>query len=241
MVLEDTSVPATVVIEKVTQGTLATPVALNSITRQIEVTLNIDPGTQLLEKVTLLYRGEEIASQELSPAQVAEIRAAMASDSPEEQVLRTITFSWETDRYMIDDGGGPITGTATAIAAHTNGQGPLQAVLAVNDGSSSGTAVNSAPLDLTLRNLNGFHLKLDRTGSTATALDVMGFEWRGRYGRRWRYERRCERSSDSGSIYAWCDAAGCVVHLRSWICGPSRGRRSGAVDLHLDARDAGRV
>ncbi len=179
VVLEDTSVPATVVIEKVTQGTLATPVALNSITRQIEVTLNIDPGTQLLEKVTLLYRGEEIASQELSPAQVAEIRAAMASDSPEEQVLRTITFSWETDRYMIDDGGGPITGTATAIAAHTNGQGPLQAVLAVNDGSSSGTAVNSAPLDLTLRNLNGFHLKLDRTGSTATALDVMGFEWRG--------------------------------------------------------------
>jgi hypothetical protein len=177
-VLEDTEVPATIAIEKVTQGSLFVPVSLNSVTRQIEITVNIDPGTQIPDVVTLLFRGVEIVNQDLNPATVAAMRAA-DDGSPESQAIRQVTLSWETDAYSVSAVGGQVTGASVATPNHLNGTGQLQARLTVTGGSTTGSAVSSIPVNLTLRNLNGFHLKLARTGSTRTALDVQNFEWRG--------------------------------------------------------------
>jgi hypothetical protein len=58
--------PATVSLQSLTTGNLATPVNLNSVAGQIEASVNVDAGGQTLSRVDVLIGGVVVASQTFS-------------------------------------------------------------------------------------------------------------------------------------------------------------------------------
>lgn len=59
-------IPATISISNITTGTLQTPVNENNVFGQIEVTLNVDPGDQVISSVEVLLDGQVACGQAFS-------------------------------------------------------------------------------------------------------------------------------------------------------------------------------
>lgn len=71
--------PATLSIQSVTQGSLGTAVNLANVGGQIEVTLNVDRGDKVLDRVDVLIGGQVVASQTFTTSPTADAAAPEAS------------------------------------------------------------------------------------------------------------------------------------------------------------------
>jgi hypothetical protein len=81
--------PATISIQSITQGGLGTPINLNNVAGQIEITLNVDAGGRQLSRVDALIGGVPVASQSFGQASAA--ASAAATSAPVSVVLNVNT------------------------------------------------------------------------------------------------------------------------------------------------------
>jgi hypothetical protein len=155
----------TVTISTINQTTAAgsVPATLSNISGQLDVTLNVDPGTQKLSTVALLMNcgGADtvVASQTLATANVAAL-------SPEESTA-PITLSFNTAAFN----------AASGVVAFKNGACTLKG----RTTTTSGTIVASSGTPLTLNNLNlvsATFANTPSTGQVASATDANGLLWR---------------------------------------------------------------
>jgi hypothetical protein len=83
--------PATISIQSITQGGLGTPINLNNVAGQIEVSLNIDAGEQQLDRVEVLIGGVRVQGQ-IFTSQPAPAAASPAASAPVTVVLNVNTM-----------------------------------------------------------------------------------------------------------------------------------------------------
>lgn len=86
-----TPTPATVSLQALTTGNLATPVNLNNVAGQIEASVNVDNGDQILSRVDVLIGGVVVASQSFG------VTPAAGDDAPA-AAQQTIVLSFNTNQ-----------------------------------------------------------------------------------------------------------------------------------------------
>jgi hypothetical protein len=156
---------ASVSIQKVTvnAGGLNVPVNLNAVTGQIEVTLNVDPGDQILDRVAIVIGNDTVAVQRFG-AVTAIIDGVSAAVVPSE-----ITLSVNTAE---------ITNLTTGAVRFTNGPKTLKAVLYTRSpGGGTASVAASVSTNMIFRNQSGFLGKVTLVGTTANANDQIGNRW----------------------------------------------------------------
>ena len=176
--------PATVTIAAVNQGTGAGGIAGASAAGlpanvlaaggQLDVVLNVERGTEVLERVDLLVGTTVVATQNLSAA------AAAAEDGPAGQAIQLITLSFNSACYTDGTAGaacGTVDATAgTAVVMHANGPQAISAQLTVSGGAASLVASNAVTYNFA--NLSGFHVSTTLPTSSAASA-ATGLIWYG--------------------------------------------------------------
>ncbi|TVP42280.1 MAG: hypothetical protein EA350_16675 [Gemmatimonadales bacterium] len=156
-----TVAPATITIASIQQG--GEPVDIENISGQIDVTLNVNPRDETIQRVVLYVDGVEVASQVFT--------SAMADMSADEiaEALQQITLSFRTDFYTINEAAG------TATPRHMNGDRVISAALEVV-GADANRPSNTVPVRF--NNTSGFHVKTNLTENNS-ATDSQGRIWYG--------------------------------------------------------------
>ncbi|MSR22587.1 MAG: hypothetical protein EXR92_03435 [Gemmatimonadetes bacterium] len=175
------STPATVLISAINQGaggppgssTIGTPANLLITGGQVDVVLNIERGTQVLNKVELLLGTVVVSAQTFAAA------VAGAENGPDQQAIQQITLSFDSKCYTSGTAGaacGTVATAGTAKVRHMNGDHKVSAKLTLSDGATSLVSANSVML--VLGNVSGFHLA-SVTLPTVSALSSSGLTWYG--------------------------------------------------------------
>ncbi|MGH7711199.1 MAG: Ig-like domain-containing protein [Gemmatimonadaceae bacterium] len=165
MALTVSSVPATISIKTITQniGGLLAPVDLANTFGQIDVTLNVDPGSRQLCKVSVLIDATEVASQTFGTSNIQLSDSALMALVPTD-----VTLSVNTRAYN----------AATGVPSFFNGPHTLKAALTTRVGPTCAAAPDATTQQtLTFRNVSGFIGTITTSGA-ASATDVAGFVWR---------------------------------------------------------------
>jgi hypothetical protein len=158
-------VQPTVEISTINQTTAAgsVPATLSNIAGQLDVTLNVDPGTQKLSKVNLIMNcgGADtvVATQTVASGDVAPLSA--------EESTAPITLSFNTAAFN----------AANGTVAFKNGACTLKASAV----TTTGTIVASSGTPITLNNADFVSATMTTTPSTgqnASAADAKGLVWR---------------------------------------------------------------
>ena len=163
--------PAVISIKSITTGSSLTPVNINNVAGQIEVTMNLDSGTQTVSSVDVLIDGAVACSQGFSSIQLATARAQaalVASDNPNAALVVEIQCSINTAEFD------PTTG----IAKFLNGAHQISA--RVNLVGSAPVATPST--QLVFNNASGFIVTLTTNNGTdpGSAIDPRtGLQWLG--------------------------------------------------------------
>jgi len=149
-------IPASISIAAITTGTLGTPVNINNVAGQIEVTLNVDPGEQGVSAVEVLIDGQFACGQTFAVSRSEELRLAAAfaqQDAPPVTCsINTAAFDATTGAVKYFNGARTVTARAV-VRQGSNVVTPSQAltfnnvsgaVLTVtnSNGSDPATAVN---------------------------------------------------------------------------------------------------
>jgi len=153
--------PATISIASINQG--GTPVDIENISGQVDVTLNVNPRDETIQRVVLYVDGVEVASQVFTAAMADAGADAVA------EAMQQITLSFRTDFYTINEAAG------TATPRHMNGDRVISAALEIA-GSEADRPSNTVPVRF--NNTSGFHVKTDIT-ENASATDGTGQIWYG--------------------------------------------------------------
>ncbi len=124
--------PASVQVQSVTTGGLTTPVNLNNVNGQIEIALNVEPGSRAITRVDALIGGRVVATQTFSSASPAPVAVEGA---PTVVVLSTNT-------QQVRKAGGA---TGALVPVIFNGNSEITANLYVS-GSSTPIASNAVPV-----------------------------------------------------------------------------------------------
>lgn len=135
------SVPVTLSIKSITTANLGTPVNINNVKGQIDITLNLDTGTQNVAGVDVLIDGVVVASQNFSAVQweaaVAEALAAQSDATANigvELVLSVNTAAFDATTGVPQFLNGPRLLTAQArLAGSTPVATPSTTLLFNND------------------------------------------------------------------------------------------------------------
>lgn len=165
------NVPASVTLGQINQtvcdvfgGCTSVPATLNNVANQLDVTLNVDPGTQTLAGVDLIMNcgGADtvVASQNLASAATAPI-AAEDANAP-------VTLSFNTAAFTASNGS----------VAFKNGNCTLKAKARLVGGTSTNSANTVA---LTLNNIDFVATSFTTapsTGQNASATDATGLLWK---------------------------------------------------------------
>ncbi|MCL4865421.1 MAG: Ig-like domain-containing protein, partial [Gemmatimonadales bacterium] len=123
-----TPTPATVSLQSLTTGNLATPVNLNNVFGQIEASVNVDNGSQNLSRVDVLIGGVVVASQSFG------VTPAAGNDDGPAAAQQTVVLSFNTNQLRKVNG--------VFVPVVFNGQKSVTANLYVT-GSSTPTASNA--------------------------------------------------------------------------------------------------
>ena len=159
-----TPTSARVSIQKVTvAGNLNAPVNLAATAGQIDVTIDVDPGDFVAQKVDLLVDGTVVGSQSFTAAQSMDLTNAHAFADLANAVASTV-ISFNTAAFDAN------TGAVAAI--NQNGPHVLSARLTVVGGGAGGSATPS--LAITFANANTWVATMAFTGTTATATGTSG-------------------------------------------------------------------
>ncbi len=167
---------ARVTIAAINQGGASAPIG--NIQGQVDVALNIERGTEILERVDLLVDNTAVASQTLGVATAAE------GDGPDAQAIQRITLSFDSGCYSSGEAGaacGTVDEEAgVAFVRHANGSHTVSAQL-VSGGETSLRASNT--VTLVFNNTGGFHVLADlprkANGTVASFTDENGLIWYG--------------------------------------------------------------
>lgn len=148
--------PATISIQSITAGGLGAPVNIANVAGQIEVSLNVDPGDQVITKVDILIDNAVVYTQSFTSAQSQEMSLAAVAEA-----LATIVGSINTADYN----------ATTGVVKYNNGARLLSARASV----SNGTNVATPSLTLQFNNINRFIETLTfGTTNRATAASAGG-------------------------------------------------------------------
>src|SRR5688572_9156383 len=163
--------PAVISIKSITTGATNVPVNINNVAGQIEVTMNLDSGTQTVSSVDVLIDGAVACSQGFSSIQLATARAQaalVAGDNPNAALVVEIVCSINTAEFN----------TTTGIAKFLNGAHQVSA--RVNLVGSAPVATPST--QLVFNNASGFVVTLTTNNGTdpGAAIDPRtGLQWLG--------------------------------------------------------------
>lgn len=155
--------PATISIKSVTTGATNVPVNFNNVAGQIDATLNVDPGDQVISKVEILLDNAVVYSQAFSAQQSHEMSLAAVSEALAEIVGSIYTNAFDP---------------ATGAVKYYNGTRQLSARAQV----VGGTQVATPSLDLIFNNQSGFVASITNTGTNAgypasATNTATGFGW----------------------------------------------------------------
>lgn len=157
--------PATVSIASITTGTLGTPVNVNNVAGQIEVTLNVDPGDQVVSSVEVLIDGVPVVSQSFSSSRNVELALSHVFENVQ---AAPVTLSINTAAFDAATGAVKFFNGTRKISARANVQG--------------GTQVSTPSQDLTFNNVSGVVLTVanDNGSDPKTATNpAQGLTWMG--------------------------------------------------------------
>lgn len=157
------AVPATVSIASVTQGGLTTPVNIDNVAGQIDVTLNVNPNDQTITRVEVLVGDKVAAGQNIAA------NFEFTEEDGIAEALQLITLSFNTAAYTVD------AEARTATPLYANGPQIISARIFTSQAPDSPRA--SEDFSVTFNNNDGFHVLATATGNTA--VDADGLFWRG--------------------------------------------------------------
>lgn len=156
-----TVVPATVTIASVTTVNTFTPVAINNVFGQIDVTLNINPNDQRVTRADVLVDGVVASTQNVA--------IGVAGEDAAESAVQQVILSLNTDAYAINATAG------TALPTLLNGQRQVSARI-TTQGSTAVPAASNV-ITLNFNNNDGIHVL--GTLPTNSATDALGQIWYG--------------------------------------------------------------
>lgn len=163
-------------IQKVTvAGNLNAPVNLAATAGQIDVTIDVDPGDFIAQRVELLVDGVVVGSQSFTAAQSRDLTNAHAFADLTAAVTSTV-ISFNTAQFNPVTGAVGIVGPDGVFRPGVNFNGPhqLSARLISTGGTSGSTATPSANLAITFANANTWLANMTETGTTAAATGTSG-------------------------------------------------------------------
>ncbi|MCX5760837.1 MAG: hypothetical protein NTW72_04930 [Gemmatimonadetes bacterium] len=163
-----TIVPATVSIQSITAGGLNTPVNPAAVANQMDVTLNVNPGNQVITKVELLVGGAVAGTQTFTAAQSAALRFAADEAVAAQTTFPQIVFSVNTAAFN----------SATGAATWSNGTQTVSARLFTSAGGTATAATASAAQTLTFANVNTFTTAITVGGTTASVNNAAGYTYK---------------------------------------------------------------
>ncbi len=159
--------PATVSIEKITGANLTIPVNPAAVAGQIDVTLNINPGTQTITKVELLVGGQVAGSQTFTAAQSAALRYAADEAIAAQTTFPQVVFSVNTAAFN----------ATTGVPTYLNGTQAVQAKVYTTTSGTSTAASASVSQSLTFANVNAFATTTSVGGTTAGENNGAGYRF----------------------------------------------------------------
>lgn len=164
------SIPVTLSIKSITAGGLGTPVNFNNVFGQIDVTLNLDTGTQSVAGVDVLIGTEVVAFQNFSPVQweAAVAEALAAQSDATENIGVELVLSFNTAAFN----------ATTGVARFRNG--PQQLTARARLAGSTPVATPSTPL--IFNNQSGVVANIVSSNGTDLASAVnpaTGLQWIG--------------------------------------------------------------
>ena len=161
-----TSAPATISIQSITTGGTIFPVNINAVAGQIDVTLNLDAGTQTVSNVQVLIDGAVACQQGFSAIQEASARAQalLLAEDPNAALVVPIVCSINTAEFN----------ATTGAPKYLNG--PRLITARVNLVGSAPVATPST--SLVFANSNTFVVTQAFTGTTASAVSSAGLAYK---------------------------------------------------------------
>lgn len=149
--------PATVSIASITTGNLFTPVDQSNVAGQIDVTLNVNPGNQVITKVETLVGGVVACTQTFTAAQAAALRFASDEAVAAQTTFPQILCSVNTAAFN----------ATTGIPTWMNGSQAVQAKVYTTTSGTGTAATASAVQTLTFANANVYVLNSSASGTPA--------------------------------------------------------------------------
>ncbi len=165
-----TVVPAVLQIASVTGGgglNTPVPVAPGVVAGQINISVNVNPGTEKIDSVQVLLNGKVAGTQSFTSGQAAALRSAANDAVAAQGLLPTLVFSVNTAAYS----------TTTGAVTFPNGALAISTIAYGHQGASPATNSATASAAYLLGNADGFQVGLTNGGSTAN--DATGYAWWG--------------------------------------------------------------
>jgi hypothetical protein len=150
-------VPATISIAAITAGALNIPVNVNNVAGQIEVTLNVDPGDQVISRVDVLIDGNVACGQTFSVSRNEELALSHVFANVQ---AAPVTCSINTALFN----------ATTGVPSYLNGPRQISARATL----AGGTSIATPSQTLVFNNANTYVASVTRTGTTAQATSAAG-------------------------------------------------------------------
>ncbi len=175
-----TVVPAVLQIASITiAGNLNAPVPVPpaAVAGQINVSVNLNPGTEHMDSVNVLVNGIVAAQQTFTDAQAALLRSVTTDKAGDQALQSTLVFSINTAAYAT-------AGCATQIApcgkpTFLNGPAAISVVGYGKQGSSPVTSSSTSGVNLLFGNADAWIVAQTLGAGTATAASAAGFNYSG--------------------------------------------------------------
>ena len=165
-----TPIPATVQIASVTGAgglNIPVPVPPGVVAGQINVSVNVNPGSSKIDSVVVYINGISAGTQTFTSGQAAAMRYAADQAGADQALLPTLVFSINTAAYN----------TTTGAVTFVNGAMNISAVAYGHQSGTAGSSSASQSLSYLLGNVDGFQTTLVNGGNAA--IDANGFAWWG--------------------------------------------------------------
>ena len=166
-----TVVPAVLQIASITiNGNLNAPVPVPpaAVAGQINVSVNLNPGTEKMDSVVVTVNGKNAGIQTFTSAQAAALRSADANGA-DQALQSTLVFSINTAAYNI----------ATGAVTYRNGAAAIAVVGYGHQGTSAATNTSSQGVNLLFGNADGWVVTQTFGAGTNTAASAAGFNYSG--------------------------------------------------------------
>jgi len=166
-----TVVPAVLQIASITvAGNLNAPVPVPpaAVAGQINVSVNLNPGTEKMDSVVVMVNGKDAGIQTFSSGQAAALRSANGNGA-DQALQSTLVFSVNTAAYNI----------ATGAVTYPNGPAAISVVGYGHQGTSAAVNTSSQGVNLLFGNVDGWIVTQTIGAGAPTVANAAGFNYTG--------------------------------------------------------------